>query len=102
LSLLLPGLRSPAITPAMNRRAFVTGLGAVLAAPVEARAQQTGRLYRVGYLSSSATVFEPFRLGLQELGYIEGRTSQLKLGLPQARSSDFPCSPSNLLGRAST
>jgi hypothetical protein len=31
----------------MNRRAFVTGLGAVLAAPIAAEAQQMGKVYRV-------------------------------------------------------
>jgi hypothetical protein len=30
----------------MNRRAFVTGLGAVLAAAIAAEAQQTGKVYR--------------------------------------------------------
>jgi hypothetical protein len=34
----------------MNRRAFVTGLGAVLAAPLAAEAQQAGKVYRIGYL----------------------------------------------------
>jgi hypothetical protein len=34
----------------MNRRAFVTGLGAVLAAPLAAEAQQTGKVYRIGFL----------------------------------------------------
>jgi hypothetical protein len=34
----------------MNRRAFVTGLGAVLAAPLGAEAQQAGRVPRVGVL----------------------------------------------------
>jgi hypothetical protein len=34
----------------MNRRAFVTGLGVVLAAPLAAEAQQTGRVYPIGLL----------------------------------------------------
>jgi hypothetical protein len=32
----------------MNRRAFVTGLAAVLAAPLAAEAQPAGKVYRVG------------------------------------------------------
>src|SRR5262249_36215529 len=35
----------------MNRRAFVTGLGALLAVPRAGEAQQAGRVYRVGILS---------------------------------------------------
>jgi putative tryptophan/tyrosine transport system substrate-binding protein len=56
----------------MNRRAFVTGLGAVLAAPLVAVAQQTARVYRIGILESSP-LWEPFHQRLRELGYIEGR-----------------------------
>jgi hypothetical protein len=38
----------------MNRRAFVTGLGAVLAAPVGVEALPTGKVYTIGILSSAA------------------------------------------------
>jgi putative tryptophan/tyrosine transport system substrate-binding protein len=56
----------------VNRRAFVIGLGAIAASPVIAAAQQTGRVYRIGILESSA-LWEPFHQRLRELGYIEGR-----------------------------
>jgi putative tryptophan/tyrosine transport system substrate-binding protein len=56
----------------MHRRDFVIGLGAVLAAPLVAEAQQTGHIYRVGILESSA-IWEPFHQRLRELGYVEGR-----------------------------
>jgi len=56
----------------MNRRAFVTALGAVLAAPLAAGAQQTGHVYRIGILESSP-LWEPFHQRLRELGYVEGR-----------------------------
>jgi hypothetical protein len=35
----------------MNRRAFITGLGAVLAAPLAAEAEQVGKVPRIGLLS---------------------------------------------------
>jgi putative ABC transport system substrate-binding protein len=62
----------------MNRRAFVTGLGAVLATPLAAEAQQTGRVYRIGYLGVSSPsleshLVEAFRRGLRERGYLEGQ-----------------------------
>ncbi|HKF65498.1 MAG TPA: ABC transporter substrate binding protein [Vicinamibacterales bacterium] len=57
----------------MNRRAFVTGLGAVLATPRGAEAQQPRRP-RIGYLSNSADVtsLDAVFLGrLRELGYVD-------------------------------
>ena len=61
----------------MNRRAFVTGLGAVLAAPFAAGAQQAGRVYRIGVLmnlySPDADVPQALRRGLRDLGYLEGQ-----------------------------
>jgi putative ABC transport system substrate-binding protein len=58
----------------MNRRAFVTGLGAVLGAPQGAGAQQAGKVYRIGYLDllEPHSLFEAFRQGLRERGYVEG------------------------------
>src|SRR5262245_33275345 len=60
---------------AMNRRAFVTGLGAVLAAPIAVQAQQRGKGARIGWLSnlsppSRAPIFEE---ALRDLGYIPGQ-----------------------------
>src|SRR5512138_2070830 len=61
----------------MVRRTFLAGTGAVLlAAPLAAEAQQTGKVYRIGFLvyglGLSAEV-DAFRQGLRELGYIEGQ-----------------------------
>src|SRR5262245_53867967 len=65
----------------MNRRAFVTGLGAVLAAPLAVEAQPAGKQQRamphVGVLvaeSAPHPFTEAFRSGMRELGYVEGRT----------------------------
>jgi putative tryptophan/tyrosine transport system substrate-binding protein len=74
----------------VNRRAFVTGLGAVLVAPLGAEAQPAGKLYRVGYLSSSATVFEAFRLGLRELGYVEGQNLSIEARLAAGKIDRLP------------
>ena len=58
----------------MNRRAFVTGLGAVLAAPRSVGAQAVSRVPFVGYLGGSVSsgFHGGFREGLAELGYEEG------------------------------
>jgi putative ABC transport system substrate-binding protein len=65
----------------MKRRAFMKLFGGAAAVwPIAARAEQPSRMWRVGYLSSSPatnvfarSLFEVFRLRLQELGYVEGR-----------------------------
>ena len=58
----------------MNRRTFVAGAIALLAAPLAAEAQRAGKVYRIGYLSLAS--FESresaFRDGLRTLGYVEG------------------------------
>jgi hypothetical protein len=60
----------------VNRRAFVTGLGAVLAAPLGAGAEQAGKVYRAGFLgtiseSAIGHLLEAFRQGMRELGWTE-------------------------------
>jgi putative tryptophan/tyrosine transport system substrate-binding protein len=63
----------------MKRREFIALLGsAALGTPFAVRAQQTGKAYRIGYLSlgspaAEATRFDAFRAGLAALGYIEGK-----------------------------
>jgi putative tryptophan/tyrosine transport system substrate-binding protein len=61
----------------MDRRDFAIGLGAVLAAPHTAGAQQAGRVYRLGFLSQGSETANPildaFREQLRELGYVEGQ-----------------------------
>jgi len=66
----------------VNRRAFVTGLGAVLAAPLASDLQQAAaRVPRIGTLwqapASAPTVVrvtEAFKQGLEQGGYVEGKT----------------------------
>jgi len=61
----------------MNRRAFATGLGAVLATPVNAGAQQAEKTAKVGMLSTinprTSTFFEAMLQRLRELGHVEGK-----------------------------
>jgi len=59
----------------VNRRAFVTALGSVLAAPCRAQAQQRGELHRLGLLSVRPSPFltEPFIASMRDRGWIESR-----------------------------
>ena len=58
----------------MKRREFVTLLGGVAVAwPLAARAQQSvSKMPRIGIIDPGGT-WDPFRQGLRQLGYIEGR-----------------------------
>jgi putative tryptophan/tyrosine transport system substrate-binding protein len=58
----------------MDRRAFITGLGAVLAAPRAAAAQQAGKMWRIGFLTPAEVHWDTFVEALRALGYIEGQT----------------------------
>ena len=57
-----------------DRRAFIGGVaGGLLASPLATFAQQKTKLPRIGILGSTyGTAWDAFRLGLRELGYVEG------------------------------
>ena len=62
----------------MRRREFITLLGGSAASwPLAARAQQAGKVHRIGFLGSStaagsAKPVKSLRTGLREFGYVEG------------------------------
>ena len=70
---------------------------ALLAAPLAAEAQPAGKMYRVGYLSSAATVFEPFRQALRELGYVEGQNLVMEPRLAAGRLDQLPAFAADLV-----
>jgi ABC-type uncharacterized transport system substrate-binding protein len=66
----------------MQRREFIALLGGAAAAwPAAARAQQAGKVWRIGYLSAaspSGPSETAFVQGLNDLGYIAGKNMQLE------------------------
>src|SRR5262245_47344404 len=57
----------------MKRRTFITLLGgAAVAWPLAARAQQPGKIPRIGIIDDSPR-WNAFRHGLRDLGYLEGQ-----------------------------
>jgi putative ABC transport system substrate-binding protein len=81
----------------MKRRVFIAGAVAVLAAPLAAGAQQAGKVYRIGYLTSgfkevpgSNPGLAPFSQSLRELGYVEGRNVTLEIRYAEGRTERFP------------
>jgi putative ABC transport system substrate-binding protein len=67
----------------MDRREFIAATAGTLIAPTLVSAQQSSAIPRVGYLFSFAPsqgehLWEACRLGLRELGYVEGRSILLE------------------------
>ncbi len=82
----------------MDRRTFVWTLtGGLLAAPLAAEAQSGGKVHRVGYLSTSGRVFESFRQGLRELGYVEGQNLVLDVRLAHGQLDRLPALAAELV-----
>ena len=81
----------------MNRRAFVAGVGAVLAAPVVAWAQQAGKTPRLCVLAYDslaspawAARYHAFVEGLRALGYVDGDNIAIKFFSAEGHYERFP------------
>jgi putative ABC transport system substrate-binding protein len=80
----------------MRRRKFVALLGGVVIAwPFAARAQHGGKIPRVGFMGNSTAALEanligPFREGLREHGYEEGRNVEIVFRWAEGRYERFP------------
>ena len=76
----------------MDRRAFVTALFSILAAPLATEAQQVGKVPRLGVLFGSPAVswIEALRQGLRELGYVEGQTVRIEWRSAEGRYERLP------------
>ena len=73
----------------MDRRAFLAGTGSVfLTAPLAADAQQAITIPRIGLLGD-AERWEPFRLGLRDLGLVEGKNIVLDERSSQGKNERF-------------
>ena len=86
----------------IKRREFVTLLGAAIAAPRAARGQQAGKTYRIGFLGNSTAELEanlvgPFRDGLHELGYQEGRNLVIEYRWAEGKYEQFPTLAAELI-----
>jgi putative ABC transport system substrate-binding protein len=63
----------------MRRREFIAALGSVSLSPIASRAQQAGKLARIGFLgvsspSAFASRIDALKGGLRDFGYVEGST----------------------------
>jgi putative tryptophan/tyrosine transport system substrate-binding protein len=86
----------------MNRRAFVTGVGAVLAAPLAVEAQ-AGKVWRIGWLSSASPAGltserDYFRQAFRDLGYVEGQNVAFEFHWTQSASDRLSTLAIDLVG----
>jgi putative ABC transport system substrate-binding protein len=87
----------------MNRRELITGLGAAIAWPLAARAQQPA-LPMVGFLrittaASSAHLLAAFRQGLGELGFVEGQNVAIEHRWADHQTDRLPALAADLVRR---
>jgi putative ABC transport system substrate-binding protein len=80
----------------VDRRTFLASVtGGLLAAPLAAEAQQPGRMPRIGVLlpAEPASPTEPnasaFRLGLHDLGYVEGQNIAVEYRYAHGRTERY-------------
>jgi putative ABC transport system substrate-binding protein len=82
----------------MNRRKLLAVLGLWLAAaPLASFAQQQGKIWRVGFLAlrhvdfvDTDFYYGPFRQGMRELGYVEGRNLAIEWRSAEGKAERLP------------
>ena len=82
----------------MKRRKLLVALGAsALAVPFGSFAQQQGKVWRVGFLAArhvdfvdSDYYYGPFRQGLRELGYVEGKNLVIEWRSAESKYERLP------------
>jgi putative ABC transport system substrate-binding protein len=80
---------------------FIITFG-ILLGSLAAQAQQTGNVYRIGFLGNSTAALEanlvgPFREGLRDLGYVEGRNVLIEYRWAEGKYDRFPALIGELL-----
>jgi putative ABC transport system substrate-binding protein len=78
----------------MERRAFIAGTLALLAAPLAVEAQPQEKVYRIGMLERTSPAInaanvDGFRRGLHELGYVEGKNFVIEYRSADGRDERF-------------
>jgi putative ABC transport system substrate-binding protein len=87
----------------MHRRDFIKVVaGSAVTWPLAARAQQPGKIFRIGYLGVSSPSLEPhyveaFRQKLHELGHVEGRNIAIDYKWAEGQDDRLPNLASELV-----
>src|SRR3954454_4354280 len=92
----------------MKRREFITLVGAFAAPPIlwphAALPQAIGKVARIGFLGSATAVgsaqsVEAFRMGLRDLGYVEGKNIIIEFHWAELRYERLPALLAELMRR---
>jgi putative ABC transport system substrate-binding protein len=92
------------VDPVVDRRTLLAGTSAILlAAPLAAEAQQTPKIARIGFLgpghsATGALPLAPFRQGMRELGYVEGKSFAVEARYAEGRLERLPGLARELVG----
>jgi putative ABC transport system substrate-binding protein len=86
----------------MRRREFIALFSGAAMWPLTARAQQAGKIYRIGILEAlpaerNAANLDGLRKGLRDLGYVEGRNLVIEYRSADGRAERFPDLASELV-----
>src|SRR6516165_9915527 len=79
----------------MRRRTFISLVGGAAAWPLAARAQQAGKVWRIGWIvgaspETTSGSRSAFLQGMHELGYVEGRDFTMEVRFAEGRYERFP------------
>lgn len=88
-----------------QRRYFLTAAGALAAASLTAKAQAPTKIPRIGYIhpgtadpgSGTVSLFEAFRQGLGDLGYVEGRNVLIEFRIALGQPERLPALAAELV-----
>jgi putative tryptophan/tyrosine transport system substrate-binding protein len=87
----------------MERRTFIAMVpGSLLVAPLVAEAQQTGKVWRIGFLGGAspggyAVQLEALRLGLSDHGYVEGKNISIEYRWADGKYERLPALAAELV-----
>ena len=74
----------------MRRREFILALGGAAACPLAARGQQSGKIWRIGFIAHRyESFYDGLFEGLRELGYVEGQNTVFDRRYAEGRAGRF-------------
>ena len=78
-----------------GRREFIALVGCAAMWPLAARAQQAGKVWRIGFLSavsreSGSRSYAALQQGMRELGYVEGKDFVIEWRSVEGKYERFP------------
>ena len=89
----------------MRRRDFITAFAGAALYPIAARAQQSKKVARIGFLNTGSlespearTPLNAFHQGLREHGYIDGQNVRVEVRAADSKIERFPALASELVG----